>query len=125
MMSLLISLVVNAVAILVAIWLFQDITLSGDTTTDRGITLALVAAIFAIVNAVVRPVIKVLALPLYILTLGLIAFVINALMLMLTSWLAGKLDVGFHVDGFWTALGGALVISIVAMILGAVLKDND
>lgn len=124
-MSLLISLVINAAALALAAWLFQGITLTGDDTTDQVLTLVLVAAIFGIINAIVRPVVRVLALPLYILTLGLIAFVINALMLMLTSWISGQLGVGFAVDGFWTALGGALVISIVVMLLGAVLKDED
>ena len=61
------------------------------------------------VNAVVRPVVKFLSLPFIILTLGLLIFVINALMLLLTSWLAGQLGLGFHVDGFWTAVVGAIV----------------
>lgn len=124
-MSLLISLVINAVALVVATWLFEGIMLEGGDTTEKGLTLLVVAAIFGIVNAIVRPVVKVLSLPLYILTLGLIAFVINALMLMLTSWISEQLGVGFEVDGFWTALGGAIVISIVMMLLGAVLKDLD
>ena len=54
-----------------------------------------------------------LSIPFIILTLGLFLLVINALMLMLTGWLAGELDIGFHVDGFWTAVGGAIVITIV------------
>jgi putative membrane protein len=57
------------------------------------------------------------------LTLGLITFVINALMLLLTSWITGKLDVEFHVDGFWPALIGALVITIVGWALDAILPD--
>ena len=124
-MSLLISLVINAVALAASIWLFDGIRLTGADTTEQGLALVVVAAIFGVVNAVVRPVVKVLALPLYILTLGLIAFVINALMLMLTSWVSSQLGVNFHVDGFWTALGGAIVISIVVMLLGAVLRNED
>jgi len=122
-MSALITVVVNAVALGVAVWLFDGIRLGGDTDTDRALTLVLVAAIFGLVNAIVRPLVKILSLPLYLLTLGLIAFVINALMLMLTSWISEQLAVGFVVEGFWTALGGAIVISIIDILLSAVLRD--
>ena len=74
-------------------------------------------------NAFIRPVVKLLALPLIILTLGLITFVINALMLLLTSWITENLDVEFHVEGFWPALIGALVITIVGWALDAILPD--
>ncbi len=67
---------------------------------------------------------KLLSLPFIILTLGLLLFVINAAMLLLTSWITGKLDVQFHVDGFWSALLGALVITVVGMLLNAVLPDK-
>ena len=123
-MNFLVRLLVNAVALAVAAWLITGITLDeGATTGDRALTLAIVALIFGLVNALIRPVVKLLALPLIILTLGLITFVINALMLMLTSWITGKLDVEFHVDGFWTALVGALVITIVGWALDAILPD--
>jgi putative membrane protein len=125
LMRLIITLLVNAVALLIAVWLFDGITLTGDSDTERAVTLLVVAAIFALVNAIVRPIVQILSIPLYILTLGLIHFVINALMLMLTSWISDQFDLGFHVDGFWTALGGALVVSIVATILGAILRDSD
>jgi putative membrane protein len=124
-MSALITLVINAAALAVTIWLFDGITLTGNTDTDKALTLVLVAAIFGIVNAIVRPVVAILSLPLYILTLGLIAFVINALMLMLTSWISGEIGIGFNVEGFWTALLGAIVISIVGALLGAVLRKMD
>ena len=71
-----------------------------------------------------KPVVKVLSFPLLILTLGLLTFVINALMLWLTSWITGKLDVQFHVDGFWAALFGALIITVVGMIINVVLPDK-
>jgi putative membrane protein len=124
-MRLIVALIVNAVALLVAVWLFDGITLTGATDIDRAVTLLVVAAIFALVNAIVRPIVRILSIPLYILTLGLIHFVINALMLMLTSWISELFDLGFEVDGFWTALGGALVVSIVATVLGAILRDSD
>lgn len=124
MKNLIIRLLVNAIALAAASWLVSGITLQGATTGKRVLTLLVVAAIFGIVNAIVKPVVKVLSFPLLILTLGLLTFVINAAMLLLTSWITGKLDVQFHVDGFWSALFGALIISVVGMILNAVLPDK-
>jgi putative membrane protein len=124
MKNLIIRLLANAVALAVASWLVAGITLQGATTGKRVLTLLIVAAIFGVVNAIVTPVVKLLSLPLLILTLGLLTFVINALMLWLTSWITGKLDVQFHVDGFWSALFGALIITIVGMIINIVLPDK-
>jgi putative membrane protein len=72
----------------------------------------------------VAPIVKLLSLPFIILTLGLLLLVINAFMLLLTSWIAHAMGLGFHVDGLWTAILGAIVISIVSAVLGAVLKDD-
>ena len=72
------------------------------------VTLLLVGVVFGVVNAIVRPVVTILSIPFIILTLGLLIFVINALMLLLTSWLSGQLGLGFHVDGFWTAVLGGI-----------------
>ncbi|TDO67595.1 putative membrane protein [Kribbella sp. VKM Ac-2571] len=124
MKNLIIRLLVNAIALAAASWIVSGITLQGATTGKRVLTLLIVAAIFGVVNAIVKPVVKVLSFPLLILTLGLLTFVINAAMLMLTSWITGKLDVQFHVDGFWSALFGALIISVVGMILNAVLPEK-
>ena len=124
MKNLIIRLLANAVALAVASWLVAGITLQGATTGKRILTLLIVAAIFGVVNAIVKPVVKLLSLPLLILTLGLLTFVINALMLWLTSWITGKLDVQFHVDGFWSALLGALIITVVGMIINIVLPDK-
>ena len=124
MKNLIIRLLVNAIALAAASWLVSGITLQGATTSRRVLTLLIVAAIFGIVNAIVKPVVKVLSFPLLILTLGLLTFVINAVMLWLTSWITGKLDVQFHVDGFWAALFGALIISVVGMIINTVLPDK-
>ncbi|TDW89429.1 putative membrane protein [Kribbella pratensis] len=124
MKNLIIRLLVNAIALAAASWIVSGITLQGATTGKRVLTLLIVAAIFGVVNAIVKPVVKVLSFPLLILTLGLLTFVINAAMLLLTSWITGKLDVQFHVDGFWSALFGALIISVVGMILNAVLPEK-
>jgi putative membrane protein len=84
-----------------------------------------VAVIFGLVNAVIRPVVRLLALPLYLLTLGLITFVINALMLLLTSWLSGQTALQFGVDGFGTALLASLVVTVVSWVLNLVLPGRD
>lgn len=123
-MSFLVRVVVNAIALGVACWLLSDISLTGATTTERVLRLLVVAVVFGLVNAVVRPVVKLLSLPFILLTLGLLIFVINALMLMLTSWLSGQLGLGFHVDGFGTALVGALIITIVSWGLDVLLPDD-
>ena len=124
MKNLIIKLLANAVALAAAAWLISGITIQGATTGRRVLTLLIVAAIFGLVNAVVKPIVKLLSLPFIILTLGLLIFVINALMLMLTSWITGKLDVQFHVDGFWNALLGAFIITVVGVIINAVLPDK-
>ena len=125
MKNLIIKLLANAVALAIAAWLISGITIQGATTGRRVLTLLIVAAIFGLVNAVVKPIVKLLSLPFIILTLGLLIFVINAAMLLLTSWITGKLDVQFHVDGFWpAALLGSLVITVVGMLLNAVLPDK-
>ncbi|MEU1891025.1 phage holin family protein [Streptomyces pristinaespiralis] len=125
MMNFLVKTIANAGALWVAVWLLQDITLTGDSTGKKAWTLVLVALLFGLVNFVVKPVVKLLTLPLFILTLGLITLVINASMLLLTSWLADTLDLSFHVEGFWTAVLGALIISIVSWALNLVLPDKD
>ena len=124
MKNLVIRLLVNAVALAVAAWLVSGITLEGPTTGRRILTLLIVAAIFGVVNAIVKPIVKLLSLPFIILTLGLLTFVINAFMLWLTSWITGKLDVQFHVDGFWSALWGALIITVVGMVLNVILPEK-
>ena len=124
-MRFLIWVVVNALALAAAAWLLDGIRVTGDTTEDRMITLALVALIFGVVNAVVEPIVKVLSIPFIILTLGLFLLVVNALMLLLTGWVAGELGLGFEVDGFWTAVLGGVIITIATWILEAVLPSKD
>ncbi|MFG2172259.1 phage holin family protein [Streptomyces niveus] len=114
----------NAGALAVAIWLINDITLTGGSTGKKALALVVVALIFGVVNFVVKPIVQLLTLPLFIVTLGLFTLVVNALMLLLTSWLADKLDLSFHVDGFWTAVLGGLIISIVSWALNVVLPDD-
>jgi putative membrane protein len=123
-MKFLAWLVVNAAALGVAVWLFDGITLTADSTGGRIVTLLIVGAIFGAVTSVIRPIVNVLSLPLIILTLGLFLLVTNALMLLLTSKLADTFGLEFHVDGFWTAVFGALVISIASVIVESLLPDR-
>ena len=116
--------VVNALALAVAVWLFDGIRLTGDSGGQKLVELLVVGVIFGVVTSFVRPVVRLLSLPLIVLTLGVMLLVINALMLMLTSAIAGGLDIGFHVDGFWTALWGSIVISIALMVLEAVFPER-
>ncbi|MGW8883328.1 phage holin family protein [Streptomyces sp. NPDC055749] len=125
MKNFVVKTIANAGALAVAIWLLNDITLTGDDTWNKVLTLIVVALLFGLVNFIVKPVVKLLTLPLFILTLGLITLVVNALMLMLTSWLADQFDLSFHVDGFWTAVLGGLIISVVSWALNVVLPDED
>ncbi len=122
MLSLIIRLAVNAVALWVATLIISGVEIENGSTEEQVITLIVVAAIFAAVNVVVRPVVKLLSLPFYVLTLGLFTFIVNALMLWLTSWIAGLLDVAFHVDGFWSAVLGGLVISFVSWLLNLLVR---
>ncbi len=125
MKNFVVKTIANAGALAVAIWLLNDITLTGGDTSRKVLTLLVVALLFGLVNSVVKPVVQLLTLPLFILTLGLITLVVNALMLMLTSWLADQFDVSFHVEGFWTAVLGGLIISVVSWALNVVLPDED
>ncbi len=97
----------------------MDIGDSGDSTTARVVSILIVGAIFTVINMFVAPVIKTLSLPFIILSLGLALLVINALLLLLTEWITGKFGVAFEIDGFWWALLGAVVISLVNWVLGA------
>ncbi|MFG1805361.1 phage holin family protein [Streptomyces sp. NPDC049040] len=125
MKNFIVKTLANAGALGVATWVIKDITLSGDSTSREVLSLILVALVFGVVNWLVKPIVKVLAFPLFILTLGLITLVVNALMLLLTSWLSGKLNLDFHVDGFWTAVVGGLIVSIVSWALHVVLPDDE
>ncbi|MFF5186629.1 phage holin family protein [Streptomyces sp. NPDC000345] len=125
MKNFVVKTIANAGALAVAVWLLDDITLTGDSTGKKIGTLIVVALLFGLVNFLVKPIVKVLTFPLFILTLGLITLVVNALMLLLTSWLADRLDLSFHVEGFWTAVLGGLIISVVSWALNAFLPDGD
>ena len=104
--------IVAAVSLVITAYIVPGITVASFPA-------AMVAAVFiGLVNAVVRPIITLLTLPLSILTLGLFLFVVNAISLSLASWLAGAFDIGFEVSGFWPALFGSIVLSFVSGLIG-------
>jgi putative membrane protein len=119
MRNLLIRWIINAVALAIAATLVRGIHMNGGWQV-----LALAALVFGLVNALIRPLVTLLTCPLIILTLGLFTLVINAGMLLLASWLAGIVGLGFTVEGFWPAFWGGLIISIVSAALSLVLKDE-
>jgi putative membrane protein len=121
---LLVRLLATAVALAVAAWLVDGISVGPGTDTERVLTLLGVAVIFGLVNAIVRPILRLLTLPLVVLTLGLFLLVLNALMLLLTEWIAEQFDLAFQVDGFWSALLGALIVTIVSFLINIVLPDK-
>lgn len=119
---LLISWIVNALALAAAAFLVRGITVVGEPVW---LTLAIMAIIFGLANALIRPLLKLLTCPLIILTLGLFTLIINGLMLWLSSWIASQFGVGFEVDGFWAAFLGALVVSVVSFFLNLILLGGD
>ena len=127
-MKLLIKLVVTAAALWVATLLIPGIHLHAHTTAGKIGTLVVVALIFGIINAVLKPIAKVVGCLAYAITFGLIAIVVNGLLFWLTSWVAHQLSLPFHVDGFVPALLGALIVGIVSWVLSVILDraaDED
>lgn len=121
-MRLLIRWVITSFSLFVAAWLVPGIRVEGNGWKIY----AAVAVILGLVNAVVRPLLKVLSCPLIILTLGLFVFVINGLTLWLASAIAVRwFHLGFYVDGFWPAVLGALIVSIVSVILTMLAKEES
>ena len=123
MKAFFIKVLAAALALWVATLIVPGVELEGSTFTDRLGTLLIVAIIFGVVNAIAKPIAALFSLPLIVLTLGLFLLVLNALMLLLTNWLAGLLDLPFDVDGFWAAFWGAIVISIVTFVVGLFVGD--
>jgi putative membrane protein len=123
-MGILIRLIISALALWISTLVIDGITVSGSAAEKAG-TLLVVAAIFGVVNAILRPIIKVLGCWAYALTLGLVALVVNGVLFMLTSWIAGELELSFDVDKFWpTAVLGALLIAVVSWLLNLLVPDK-
>ncbi len=122
-MKMILTILADAVAIWVAAYLLDGIEIGGEGTSFW-LTLLGVAVIFGVLNAIVKPVLKLLSLPLIVLTLGLFLFVVNALMLSLTSWLSGVVGLDFTVESFfWDAVLGAIIVSAVSLVVDMLLPD--
>jgi putative membrane protein len=124
-MHVLIRAVLTAAALAAATALVPGIQLGAGSTLSKVITLLAVAVIFGLINAVIKPVVKAVGCLFYALTLGLIALVVNGLLLWLTSWVAGQLSLPFHITGFWPAFWGALIVSVVGWLLGIGLRARE
>ena len=125
-MGIIIRLVITAVSLWIATLLISGIELTTESVPGRIGTLLTVAVIFGVVNAVLRPAIKMVGCGLYVLTLGLIAIVVNGLLFLLTSWIAEQLDLPYAVDDFWpSAVLGALLVGVVSWVLNMVVPDGD
>lgn len=123
-MGIVIRLVISAVALWIATLVIDGITLTTDSTLEKIGTLLLVAAIFGVVNGVLRPIIKVVGCAFYVLTLGLVALVVNGALFLLTSWIADQLGLPFHVDDFWpSAVLGALLVGVISWLLNMAVPD--
>ena len=111
---------INAVALYIAVQLIPGLTFEDDVGK-----LLLVSLVFGLVNSLLRPILTILTCPLMLLTLGLFTFVINALMLLATSWLSQKFALGFAASGFWPAFWGGLIISLISWALSLVLVSES
>ena len=124
-MGYLIRLAISAVALWITTLLISGVAVTTDSTAKKIGTLLAVAAIFGIINAILRPIVKTVGCAFYVLTLGLIAIVVNGLLFLLTSWIADKIGLPFHVDNFWpSAVLGALLVGVVSWLLNMLVPDG-
>ena len=125
-MSFVLRVLINGVAIWFATLVLSGLTIVGaDSTLEQVGIILLIALVFGIVNAIVKPIVAFLSIPLYILTLGLFSLVVNALMLMLTAWITEQTDWGIRIiGGFWWALLAALIIGVINFAVSAVVPKG-
>ena len=124
-MGILVRVVLNAIAVWVATLLVGGVDVTADTTGKKVLTLVVVGAILGLVNATIKPVVKLLSLPLVILTLGIFALIVNGLLFWLVAAISDAAGAPFHVDGFWSGFWGAIVVSVVSWLLSVVVPDGD
>jgi putative membrane protein len=120
MKSFLTRVIINALAIAATTWLLPGITIGGN----RLLTVLLVAVVFGIVNAIIKPIFSFVTCGLYVVTLGLFTFIANALMLWITQYVAGWFGLQFSIDTFWTAIVAAIIISIISFVLSLIFGRN-
>ena len=120
-MGFIVQLLLTAGALWLSTVIVPDIDVSGRSAFGNCMTLLVVALIFGLVNALIKPIVQLFGCAFYVLTLGLFALVVNALMFWLTGWLADQINLPFHVGGFWAAFWGAIIVTVVSWIVGAFL----
>ena len=118
--GIVIRIVLNAVAVWIATLLVGGVDVTTDSTGEKVLTLVVVGAVLGLVNATIKPVVKLLSL-----TLGLFALVVNGLLFWLVAAVSSGLGAPFHVDGFWSGFWGAIVVSVVSWLLSIVVPDGD
>ncbi|MGO4534860.1 phage holin family protein [Leifsonia sp. 2MCAF36] len=123
-MRFLLRLIINAFALWLTTLIVSGVTVHpyAPDTTALVLTYLLIALIFGVVNAIVGTVIRIVAFPLYILTLGLISLIVNAFLLFIVSWISDAMGFGLHIDGFWSGVWGALVLGIIAWLFGLIFR---
>jgi putative membrane protein len=124
-MGFLVRTLVTAIGLWVATAIVGGIYLSGRNWWQDAVTLIVVAIIFGLVNAILKPLIKIFGCLFYILTLGLFALVVNALLFLLVGWLSRVLHVPFHVTGFWAGFWGAIIVTVVSWAINLAIGGRD
>ena len=125
-MGIIIRLAISALALWITTLVIDGISVDAETVPGEIGTVVAVAVIFGVVNAVLRPIIKTVGCAFYLLTLGLIAIVVNALLLLLSGWIAEQIDLPFEVANFWpSAVLGALLIGVISWVLNLLVPDKD
>ncbi len=123
-MRFLIRIIINALALWFTTFIVNGVTVKpyapGEVPTI--LTYLLIALIFGVVNGILGTFIRVVAFPLYVLTLGLLALVVNALLLLLVAWISSLMGFGLYIDGFWAGFWGAIVLAIISWLMGLILR---
>nr|WP_295968087.1 phage holin family protein [uncultured Actinomyces sp.] len=120
--------IARLVATMAGLWvttlLVPSISITSTTASETVIALAVIAFVFTLVNSIIKPVVKTLAFPLYLLTFVLFALVTNSVLFALTGWLSTSLGIPMTTGGFWSCLAGAVITSVVASVVSGVLRDK-
>ncbi|MFE5670392.1 phage holin family protein [Agromyces sp. NPDC056523] len=126
-MRFLLKIVVSAFALWLTTFLVAGVRVVPYEDTDLAtvLTYLLIALIFGVVNATVGTFIRIVGFPLYVLTLGLISFIVNGLLLLIVDWISGLIGFGLEVDGFWWGVLGALVLGVISWLIGLVVRPRD
>jgi len=125
-MAFVVRVLINGVAIWLATLVLSGLEIvGGDSNWETAGIILLIALVFGLVNAIVKPIVAFISIPLYILTLGLFTLVVNALMLMLTAWITEQTSWGLRIDSFGTAVLGGLIISVVSFVLSVLIPESQ